>query len=69
MPSVLSESDSRLMLDTELLTGYRAVRPKRAGWRKLSQPMTNHVLGDKHLYECSTVVDLEGVPNEIRHDH
>src|SRR5262249_24459103 len=48
-----------------LLVGVAAERPRH---RELAQLVPDHVLGHEHVHEDPPVVDLEGVPDELRDD-
>lgn len=38
---------------------------ERPGWGKLSQLVSDHVLGHKHRYELLSIVDSQGEADEI----
>src|ERR1700730_4387478 len=46
-----------------------AMAAKNTRRRKLTQFMSHHVFRDEQLDELLAVVNLEGVADEIRHDH
>src|SRR5262245_5204431 len=44
------------------------VASEHARVAELAELVADHVLGDEHIEECTAVVDLEGVANELRND-